>query len=306
MESPLVDGGETDAWDTFFIIFPLPNVILGIIGILFITLVWKRVYRYITRGPSTYLNYTKEQAVLYEDRDRGFSLDKTDIYVINLERAEERRNNVLKQFMEHGIQGKIFKATDGKQINISDEKYKPYLKHMRWWYTQDPKRIGHFACFLSHMRVYQEFLQSDKPYALIFEDDMELLPSFKQLLHKHMRRVPDDWDVVLLGYHIDDDDERVYKGNLESRLIHGIINPNYFTGLQGYIINQKSVKKLLTMLPEHKWLIDWNMGMEAEQGNLKIYGVYPPIVCQPAVYTVKMNGLEYTQHCKRDMGGMMD
>lgn len=306
MESPETIVSETQAWDVFLHYFTIPNVILGIIGILFVTLVGKRIYRYVVRGPATYLNYTREKAVLYEDRDRGFSLDKTDVYVINLERAEKRRQNVIKQFMTHDIQGKIFKATDGKTISLMDPQYEPYLKHMRWWYTQDPKRIGHFACFLSHMRVYREFLQSKKPYAMIFEDDMELLPSFKQLLHKHMRRVPDDWDVVLLGYHIDDDDERVYKGNLESRLIHGIINPNYFTGLQGYIINQKSVKKLLRILPEHKWLIDWNMGIEAEQGNLKIYGVYPPIVCQPAVYTVKMNGLEYTQSCKRDMGGMMD
>ncbi len=283
----------------------IPNVILCIIGILLVVLVSKRVYRYLTVGPATYMNYTPQQASKYIDKDRGFSLNNTQVYVINLERDKKRKESVIRQFHTHSIQGKIATAIDGKKINLSDPQYQPHLKHTRDWYTEDQKRVGHFACFLSHMKVYQEFLHSDKSYALIFEDDMELLPSFKELLHTHMRRVPDDWDVVLLGYHIDDDDERVRKGNLQARLINGIINPTYFTGTHGYIVNKKSANKLLRLLSEHKWLIDWNMGMEAEQGKLKIYGVYPPIVCQPAVYTIKMNGLEYTQSCKRDMGGMM-
>jgi GR25 family glycosyltransferase involved in LPS biosynthesis len=263
------------------------------------------LYEWLTAEEPTYHLVTPEQVVPYQDHDPRFSFDKSDIYFINLDRSEKRRNNVIRQLKEQGLAGIRFSAVDGSKIHLDDPKYAPHLSHIKWWYEKDKKRMGHFGVFLSHMKIFETFLKSDNDYCLIFEDDVEFLTkSFKLDVMDHMRHVPEDWDIVLFGYHINDNDTRVKKGNVNSRLIHNILNITYFTGLHGYMITKKSAQILFTYLKDHEWIIDWNMGILAERGFLKIYGMYRPLICQPAVYDIKVNGLKYTQDCKREMGGM--
>jgi GR25 family glycosyltransferase involved in LPS biosynthesis len=241
----------------------------------------------------------------YRGHTPKFHFDQTITYFINLDRAKERKENLLKQCQKQGLEAVRFPAIDGRIINIDDPQYTPHMKHMRWWYKKDPAHIGHFACYLSHLSIYKKFLESKHEYCLIFEDDVEFVTeSFKADLMKHMRHIPEDWDIVLLGYHIDDRDTRVKNGNRETRLVNNILNITYFTGTHGYIVNRRSAEILFRELQEHEWVIDWNISFLAERGLLNIYGVFTPLVCQPAVYDIKVNGLSYHQNCRRDMGGM--
>ena len=283
----------------------LPTIIFCFLMVIVLVGISYHLYQWYTKEEPTYHLVTPEQMHKYQDHDPRFSFDKSDIYFINLDRDTGRRDSIYNQFREQGLVGKRFSAINGREIDLDDPKYQSHLKHMKWWYEKDRKRIGHFACFLSHLKIYEEFLQSDKDYCIIFEDDVEFLTkTFKQDVMRHMRHVPEDWDIVLFGYHIDDSDRRVKRGNKDSRLIHNILNITYFTGIHGYMIHKRSAQTLYSHLKEHEWVIDWNMGFLAERGLLKIYGMYPPLICQPAVYDIKVNGLIRKQNCKRDMGGM--
>lgn len=278
-------------------------IIVIIVTVIFVTIYL--CFFYEKPEPITYNLVSDEMRLKYQDHEPRFNFEETDTYFINLDRAEKRRENVYRQCQEQGLSVKRFPAIDGQKISLDDPQYAKHLKHMRWWYEQEPKHIGHFACFLSHLAIYKQFLQSDKEFCLILEDDVEFVtPTFKADVIRHMRHVPEDWDIVLLGYHIDNSDGRVKKGNKNTRLVNNILNLTYFTGTHGYIINRRSAKILFTHLQAHEWVIDWNMAFLSERGLLKIYGVYTPLVCQPAVYEIKVNGLKYTQNCKRDMGGM--
>ena len=100
--------------------------------------------------------------------------------------------------------------TDGRRV--SDELIEEVLGHPRSEdfknsiLMDDRKNIGHFGCFLSHIGIFQEFMKSDKPYCIIFEDDAEFkTDTFKRDVNRHMGNVPDDWDIVLLGFHTADD-----------------------------------------------------------------------------------------------------
>ena len=263
------------------------------------------LYKWLTAEEPTYHLVTVDQMGPYQDHEPRFSFLKSDIYFINLDRSEKRRDSVLRQFKEQGLVGSRFSAIDGSKIHLDDPTYAPHLGHMKWWYAKDKKRMGHFGVFLSHMKIFETFLKSDNDYCLIFEDDVEFLTkSFKHDVNQHMRHVPEDWDIVLFGYHINDNDKRVKKGNINTRLIHNILNITYFTGLHGYMITKKAAQILFTYLKDHEWVIDWNMSFLAERGFLKIYGMYKPLICQPAVYDIKVNGLQYKQSCERGMGGM--
>ena len=237
-----------------------------------------------------------------------FDFDKNaDLFYINLDRASDRRNAIEKQFKKQGLSVKRHPGVDGTKISLEDPKYAKSLKHTKSWYLGDEKRIGHFACFLSHMEILEECLAKQSPYVVIFEDDAEFLGSdFKQKVYKNMQNVPADWDVILFGYHVDDSNDLVKRGNKNSRVKDGIVNLTYFTGLHGYIVRNKALRVMVEKLYEHEWLLDWNMGYLAERDQLKIYGIYPPILCQPAIHKVSINGTDLKLSCSLSLGGMMD
>ena len=54
------------------------------------------------------------------------------------------------------------------------------------------------------MKTYQTFLESNSEYCLILEDDIELLTdNLKRDILINMNNLPNDWDILLLGYEID-------------------------------------------------------------------------------------------------------
>ena len=61
--------------------------------------------------------------------------------------------------------------------------------------------LGEVACALSHRNIYQNMLDEGHRRALILEDDV--LPQPEQLQHFEavMSQLPDDWELLMLGYY---------------------------------------------------------------------------------------------------------
>jgi GR25 family glycosyltransferase involved in LPS biosynthesis len=225
------------------------------------------------------------------------------MYYINLDRSTNRKRSMEIMCANQGINPERSPAIDGKLLDLDDPKYEKALKKIKWWFLiENRKNVGHFGCYLSHMAVFEKFLKTDKEYCFILEDDAEILVTdIKREIIKNMNNLPRGWDILLLGYEVNggpDGYKEVREGNKDTRLKDGLLNLNYFTGLQGYIINRKSAKKLIENLQQLDWIIDWNMCYLARRGILNIYGVYPPIVCQPAVHMIQINDIDYKYNCQ--------
>jgi GR25 family glycosyltransferase involved in LPS biosynthesis len=206
---------------------------------------------------------------------------------------------------------KRYAAIDGRRVNdkiIEQVLGHPKSQHFKRSILQNNRQhIGHFGCFLSHIGVYQEFMKSDKPYCLIFEDDAEFkTESFKEDMNRHMGNVPDDWSIVLFGFHTADDlhDKKNQKTFLQNDIFHKL---EHWTGMQAYLLNKKSCAQLLEKLVNPQWYLDWAISDMTAAGTFNVYAVFKPIVCQPACYTVKFDNpqlqMHYIQDCKHG-GGM--
>ena len=225
------------------------------------------------------------------------------MYYINLDRSTNRKRSMEIMSAKQGINPERFSGIDGKLLDLDDPKYEKALKKIKWWFLiENRKNVGHFGCYLSHMAVFEKFLKTDKEYCFILEDDAEILVTdIKREIIKNMNNLPRGWDILLLGYEVNGGPngyKEVREGNKDTKLKNGLLNLNYFTGLQGYIIKRKSAKKLIENLQELDWIIDWNMCYLAKRGILNIYGVYPPIVCQPAVHMIQINDIDYKYNCQ--------
>ncbi len=225
------------------------------------------------------------------------------MYYINLDRSPNRKFNIESMCKKHNINPERFPAIDGKLLDLDDPKYEKMLKKIKWWFLiENRKNVGHFGCYLSHMEIFKKFLKTDKDYCFILEDDAEILVSnIKYEITKNMKNLPKGWDILLLGYEVNGGPngyKEVREGNKNTKLKNGLLNLNYFTGTHAYILTRRCVKILLDKLQIMDWIIDWNICYLANKGIVNVYGVYPPIVCQPAVHMIQINDINYKYNCQ--------
>ena len=104
-------------------------------------------------------------------------------YCINMERNPERREMAQAEFEREGLDVTFFRATDGK----AEAPEKLFITKSEW------------GCADSHIRVWRDMVEKGHEMALVFEDDITLVPNFNSKLQEVMSELPDEWDFVNLG-----------------------------------------------------------------------------------------------------------
>jgi GR25 family glycosyltransferase involved in LPS biosynthesis len=104
-------------------------------------------------------------------------------YCINLERSPERRLQAQSEFEREGLDVEFFQATDGK-VEAPDGLF---ITKSEW------------GCADSHIRVWKDIIHNGYETALVFEDDIQLVPDFKDKLEQILSELPPDWDYVNIG-----------------------------------------------------------------------------------------------------------
>lgn len=100
-------------------------------------------------------------------------LSKIGAYVIHLERAVERRDQIERIRNAVPLPIKIVPAVDGLQVQEKQfrARYHPKLLTPHYPFNL---RAGEIGCFLSHRKCWEMILASSNDGALIFEDDVEI------------------------------------------------------------------------------------------------------------------------------------
>jgi GR25 family glycosyltransferase involved in LPS biosynthesis len=194
-----------------------------------------------------------------------------DCYIINLKKNIDRLEDITTIYNSSDLSPPQFiriEAVNGREIDIrpyvSDRVYNGILEIDKTGARLHHSQItrGAVGCYLSHLEIYKRFDASNKPYALIIEDDASFNKDiYNEGIRNIMQNIPSDWDIILLGK-IDRDvvDHKTY---LEMR---------EFWGTHGYLINKSGVQKMLKYgnIPIDDQ-IDAVMGRLAREGFLKIY-----------------------------------
>ena len=149
------------------------------------------------------------------------------IYWINLDRSNERRENMVKVLDDDILQDvpKIrIIANDGKTPEKVYKKIGDFEK-------QDSTSDSEYACLLSHMDAIRTFYDSEHKVALIFEDDITL--EFKKYWKKSIKQItdeaPDNWDIIMLWYNVSSDGfnvEEIKKRTGEDGAVSYLVSRN--------------------------------------------------------------------------------
>ena len=102
-----------------------------------------------------------------------------NIYIINLEKQKKRKENMARQFEKEKIMNyKFFNAVNGYELNENEE-----LRNL-FEGNDFNYRKGVIGCTLSHMKLWKQLINDkNNDFYVIFEDDITLLPNFKENLY---------------------------------------------------------------------------------------------------------------------------
>ena len=130
------------------------------------------------------------------------------IYVINLPKDQDRKNNMINQFNKYNIKNyKIIEGINGKNLNKEDLK-----KDGTWAYPGSKvcekscscKGNGHrlsnnqIGLYLSHYKIWEEIIENNYEKCLILEDDciFENMDKFEDI----KKYIPQNYDLLYLGH----------------------------------------------------------------------------------------------------------
>lgn len=115
---------------------------------------------------------------------------------INVESAVERRESILQQTHNAGIDVRIINAVTGRDIDkgIITTGYNPQKRLREFPHHLTSNELG---CFESHLKCLRLFLDSNSTHCVIFEDDAVIDKDIDQKLSVLIKKVQ-GWDYVKL------------------------------------------------------------------------------------------------------------
>ena len=148
-------------------------------------------------------------------------------YCINLGRNPERRASAQVEFEREGLNVTFFHATDGKAEAPEDL----MITKSEW------------GCADSHIRVWRDVVENGHEMAMVFEDDISLVPDFNLKLREIMAELPDDWDYVNLG--------TTYGCHINFRRFSDHLMTGQALNTHAYLISRKCAKKWSDFEPKY-------------------------------------------------------
>lgn len=122
-----------------------------------------------------------------------------EIFVINLDRAPDRRAAMSAQADALGLRQRFVRAIDGQRLSDGDASAYLGAWRRRTWRAEMTR--NEIACVLSHRRALAEFLGGDAGFAVVLEDDARLSPEFRAVVHE-LIDVAEVWDFVRLSTYV--------------------------------------------------------------------------------------------------------
>lgn len=159
-------------------------------------------------------------------------------YLINLDRATDRRARMETRLTALGLPYTRVPGVDGRAEEarlLANTDVPAFERNMG-----RKVLIGGIGCYHSHLKVWELFLSTGAPHALVMEDDVVFHDDFLAALRLALQ-APEHWDLLKLN--------RIRakipisQGRLGPYRLMAYLGPN--TGTGAYLINRATAAKLL-------------------------------------------------------------
>lgn len=183
---------------------------------------------------------------------------------INLDSRPDRNESFQKVFsFVNMFQCERFSAIQPSQADLSKHlSRRAFLELEDRKYHHQHTGRGSLGCYLSHLELWKDFLQSEDEFLLVFEDDIDATNPMKtasnierglqSLLEKR------DWDIGLLGWQMWTEKESVFR------------TMGLFYGTQAYIVTRKAAEFFVRDALPSEMQVDTYMNLVLKKESLRL------------------------------------
>jgi glycosyl transferase family 25 len=164
-------------------------------------------------------------------------------YIISLKNSDD----LLKYLVSHNLNAELVNGVDGYKLSNKE------IKNNTTYFYSYFGPISTIGCAMAHIKVWKKFLDSNKNYCIIFEDDVVLENNFVEDFEKAINNVPKDFDILYLGCFGCDNNTNLFTipfsltMNLkDTEYVNQYIKkPKIAFALHAYTLSRKGAEKLL-------------------------------------------------------------
>ena len=191
------------------------------------------------------------------------------IYWINLDRATNRKihmETIFKDNVFNNLRIERIEAFDGK-----NEDMKKYYSIYNNFNNNIHLNNKDYACLISHLNTIRLFSETTHKIALILEDDitLEYKEYWKEPVKNIIDSAPPNWEIIQLCLTLNIPDD--YLNNNDNYILNK--NEKLYC-LAGYIINNKSAKKIKKFYKNKKFILNDKINHGADIYIFNIFKTY--------------------------------
>jgi len=210
-------------------------------------------------------------------------LAELPVYVIHGEHLAERRARLERELEANGIDAEW--VTDPAAATLTPELTRRYYRESRWLWRRRtaatmripfrPLAPREIAVTISHIDTYRRLAESDRDWALIFEDDAVLEMRFAERFDEYFAELPADADFVFIGsccgLRIDgvEPGRRFYRKGCPATKCS-----------DSYLVSRNAARTVLRTIVPFVLTIDWELNYQLDRHDLVVYWLEPPLVSQ--------------------------
>jgi len=219
------------------------------------------------------------------------------VKIISLPRVRGRESETVSSIQHQGISYEIFNAIDGlagfddDTLMYAGQRRRERLEKLSTLSYEEAVRLYQslsfknadkslkaaihealrFGCFLSHVKLWQEIMDSQLPYGVLLEDDVLVSSNFSHSLHSLLLSLPASWDLLYL--------DGCFK-KFGPDFAYGVKLARGSLCTHAYAISLNAVQKLLigSSLKRSDKPIDHVLDTEISRGNIVAFHAVPPLV----------------------------
>lgn len=200
---------------------------------------------------------------------------KSKVYIINLEKRNDRKVAMQKQIKQLSIRNYEFiSAIDGEELKNEQYPLPDYInrEHLGEKYQKHFNNTE-IACIQSHIKAIEKAKESNLDYVIILEDDVVLCDDWNKRLDKLLKLTPRSWNHIYLSGEPNEKERKTNPLNLAPFLhVEKSINT---MGAFSYILKNEVYDLVINELKKYTLPIDDVIKHMIEKGILKSYTFYP-------------------------------
>ena len=183
------------------------------------------------------------------------------IYVINLKKDIQKKNNMIRKLDKLQVQYEVIEAILGKDFQDEFDKLdnNKYLQYK-----------GEYGLWLTWKKLFKTIIDNNIEKVLIFEDDVYFHKEFNNNLKTYFDNLSQSWDICLLG-------SLDFKCESNCKSLNNFwYNPaEHVYGAMGIGLTQKAVKEILQKLNNNIYEpVDWLYKNQIKN----TYVAFPPLI----------------------------